>query len=412
MSGTPAPSATLFQTFAVSGQIVERPYNLLRVGPEAAAQFLLADPATVSYGLVTGGPAYTDTVQALVPAQVYGKPGQTTVDLRVARYVTFLVPMQGKDAAGNPVAAPTSTLYIADEGYFNFIAQQGYVIPLHYIWLHGWQIYQNTAGVATPPPGGAARGSGWMGAFLAQSVNGGGALANVNFKYGSAYAAAGSTYGLYFQFPSAPARDTCLFSVNLGTYGYYRVKLSADLSLTMEYSLYDNAVTPATTLTESHVIVAAGTLQPNTWYWHVGWGNISNGPTYQNAVVLGPAGAVVGSVQGDSATQGTTVAAQMGIGHDVTGAAYADWPNSGGWLWSKFLYNAAGSASTDSVAAPQVPVLFALPHADPAAGTYDLQYLCRDGLGAEASLIDSGKLGLNLPASSVGLTVVAAGPYA
>ncbi len=44
-------------------------------------------------------------------------------------------------------------------------------------------------------------------------------------------------------------------------------------------------------------------------------------------------------------------------------------------------------------------------------GTYDLQYLCRDGPGTEVSLVDLGKLGLNLPASLVGLMVVAVGPY-
>ncbi len=388
-------ATNIVQSFALSGHIIEDTGNLVRVGPESAAQFLRVRDATVTYQLTTGGPIYTDTVPELQPAIVYGSnPAKMTVDARVARYVTFIVPAYGG----------TAPLQVAPEGAYNFYAQQGYVIPLDICFLQHWHYYQNTGGVALPPPGGAAQGSGLLGAFLAQSTQGAGSVSNFPFRYGSAYANGASHAGMFFRFPAAPVGDTTLWDWNLGTNGYFRVKLGADLSITVEYSLRDTSVTPNTTTVITSNVVLANTLHPNTWYWLNTHGTIENGPVYRYVAVAGPAGQAMGQSKTAEPTFGVQTAALFGLGHDVSGAGYHDFPNAAGWEWSKFIFDtnsgAGGGAALDALAI------------DPATGTYNVQYLCRDGLGTEASLIDSGTLGLNLPASSVGLTVVAAGPYA
>lgn len=390
---------TIVQTFALSGHIIEDTGNLVRVGPESAAQFLRVRDATVTYQVTTGGPTYTDTVPGLQAAVVYGSsPALTTVDARVARYVTFIVPAYGG----------TASLRIAPEGYYNYLSQQGYVIPLDICYLHHWTYYQNTGGVVLPPPGGGAQGSGTFGAFLSQSAQGSGvmATANVNFRYGSIYAQSASIFGMFFRFPAAPVGDTTLVDWNLSTAGYFRIKLGANLAVTMEYNANGTVVTS--------VVVLANTLQPNVWYWLESHGTIENGPTYRLASVTGPGATAMGSAKTGDGGFGAVVSAIFGLGHDVSnaaGATYHDFPNTAGWEWSKFIYNQLGPGSSTNTGGPPVPAWTPLT-VDPAAGTYDLQYLCRDGLGTEASLVDSGKLGLNLPASSVGLTVVAAGPYA
>ncbi len=389
-------ATNVIQTFALSGHIIEDTGNLIRVGPESAAQFLRVRDVTVTYQVTTGGPTYTDTVPGLQAAVVYGSsPAVTTVDARVARYVTFITPAYGG-------VAP---LQVAPEGAYNFLSQQGYVIPLDICYLHYWNYYQNTGGVALPPPGGGAQGSGAFGAFLAQGAQGSGvmATANVNFRYGSIYGASASIFGLFFRFPAAPVGDTTLVDWNLSTAGYFRIKLGANLAVTMEYNANGTVV--------SSVVVLANTLQPNTWYWLESHGTIENGPTYRLASVTGPGATAMGSAKTGDNGFGAVVSALFGLGHDVSGAGYRDFPNTAGWEWSKFIYNQLGPGSSTNQGGPPVPAWTPLT-VDPAAGSYDLQYLCRDGLGTETSLVDSGKLGLNLPASSVGLTVVAAGPYA
>jgi len=150
-------AVNVVQTFALSGHIIEDTGNLVRVGPESAAQFLRVRDATVTYQLTTGGPTYTDTVPGLQAAVVYGSnPVKTTVDARVARYVTFITPAYGG-------VAP---LQVVTEGYWNFIAQQGYVIPLDICFLQHWHYYQNTGGVVLPPPGGS-----WSGGAVAGTLN-------------------------------------------------------------------------------------------------------------------------------------------------------------------------------------------------------------------------------------------------
>jgi len=397
MSGGPTPSATLFSTFAVSGQMSMPAGNLARSGPVDQAMFFFWTDVSISYQLVTGGPTYTDTVHGLTPATVYGT-AKTTVDARAARFVIFIEPQRGG-------VAP---LRVAPEAYYNYLAQQGYVIPLFYATWDQWTIYQNTAGIALPPPGGGAQGAGTFGAFLAQSAQGSGvmATANVNFRYGSVYAQSASQFGMFFRFPAAPVGDTTLVDWNLSTAGYFRIKLGANLAVTMEYNANGTIVTT--------VVVLANTLQPNIWYWLESHGTIENGPTFRLASVTGPGATLMGSAKTGDGGFGAVVSAIFGLGHDVSnaaGATYRDFPNTAGWAWSKFIYNQLGPGSSTNQGGPPVPAWTPLT-VDPAAGTYDLQYLCRDGLGAEPSLVDSGKLGLNLPASSVGLTVVAAGPYA
>jgi hypothetical protein len=389
-------AVTTIQSMALSGQLQEPPFNLCRHGPENAAQYMLLSPATVRYSTVTSGAIYADTIPALTPARVYGKgPSINTVDTAAARYVLFIEPQYNGPAI----------LWIAPEGYYNYICQQGFVIPLYYASLHLWQTYQGTGGVALPPPGGGAQGSGAFGAFLSQSAQGSGVMstANINFRYGSVYAQSASQFGMFFRFPAAPVGDTTLVDWNLSTAGYFRIKLGANLAVTMEYNANGTVV--------SSVVVLANTLQPNTWYWLESHGTIENGPTYRLASVTGPGATLMGSSKTGDNGFGAVVSAIFGLGHDVSGAGYRDFPNAPGWAWSKFVYNQLGPGSSTNFGGAPVPAWAPLT-VDPAAGTYDLQYLCRDGLGAEASLVDSGKLGLNLPASSVGLTVVAAGPYA
>ena len=157
-------ATNVVQTFALSGHIVEDTGNLVRVGPEAAAQFVRVRDATVTYQVTTGGPTYTDTVPGLQAAVVYGSsPAVTTVDARLARYVTFITPAYGG-------VAP---LQVAPEGAYNFYAQQGYVIPLDICYLHYWNYYQNTGGVVLPPPGGSWSGGGVVGTLTTGSWSGG-----------------------------------------------------------------------------------------------------------------------------------------------------------------------------------------------------------------------------------------------
>ncbi len=382
-------ATTIIQTFALSGHIIEDTGNLVRVGPESAAQFLRVRDATVTYQVTTGGPIYTDTVPGLQAAVVYGSsPAVTTVDARVARYVTFIVPAYGG----------TAPLQVATEGAYNYIAQQGYVIPLDICFLQHWHYYQNTGGVVLPPPGGSWLGGASLGAFDTRSWQGGGSVSGIAISYGTNNVDRhGLAAGVFFKFPSAPTGDMTLLDFNTGANGFLRVKLGTTLAVTMELSI--------TSLGAGSVAaVQPNILLPNTWYWlAVGMDKTSNAPGNPACQVTGPGGTIMGN--GEIAVSNYFVAYTSVVAVGVpSSSAYLAWPNASGWAMSKFRM----SGNTPFTSPTYLPVS----SADIAGDTIDL--MGRDGIGAQTQLLDTSgsSPANNLSAGAQGLTVLAAGPYA
>ncbi len=400
MSGNPTPSATLFQTFAVSGQISEPHGNLARSGPVDQAMFYRWAAATVTYKLVTGGQTYTDTIAALTPARVYGTT-RTTVDLRASRYVIFTEPQRGGAA----------TLWIADEGYYNYLAQQGYVIPLDYCWWDGMRVYQGTGGVATPPPGGSLRGSGRYGALDTQSLRGGGSVSGVSFFVPGYQSGAGTAAGTYVKITSRAASPIALIDFDFGAPGYFRMLLLANGGVRIEEAVTlaaptgtHGAVAPAFTMTASGG--APWVVPLNQWVWLSMGQYFDSGPQPGHYHIYGqaiqPAG-VQASGDVDTANnsdpgQGLTAVMNWGQGSSVVGGgtAYTNAPTDGTIKLSKFR------------AGPGLP---GAPTADWGVGGL-AAYNCRDGLGAEATLTDSSGSSHPLAAGAAGMIVDVEGPYA
>lgn len=239
----------IVQTYALSGHIVEDTGNLVRVGPESAAQFLRVRDATVTYQVTTGGPTYTDTIPGLQAAVVYGSnPAVTTVDARLARYVTFITPAYG----GVP------PLQVATEGAYNFLSQQGYVIPLDICYLHHWNYYQNTGGVVLPPPGGSFAGGAVYGDLNSRSFSGGGSIPSNGAYYGH-----NSTYGCFFKAHALPTTKPWQLIYQSFVGGFLDVSLWADGTL----HVYIQG-TPSGGAASSASAGVPGTAIPlDTWLW-------------------------------------------------------------------------------------------------------------------------------------------------
>lgn len=397
MSSNPTPSATLYQTYAVSGQVGEPHGNLARSGPVDQAMFYRWTAATVTYKLATGGQTYTDTIAALTPARVY-RTTKTTVDLRASRYVVFTEPQRGGAA----------TLWIADEGYYNFLAQQGYVIPLDYCWWDGMQIYQNTAGVAMPPPGGSMSGGGVLGALTAQSMTGGGIVAGQTFQCG----AQGHALGFYLWLQALPSVETVLWDFDGGAGGYYRITVTPTGIIQVKYNLPSGAGTGVIQINPSNAIAAG------QWNWITSQSTARNdaagNPTgaYLNLAVYGQAGALLNQIQQQLLNAGgpVSISCRLGIGVPCSGTE-APFPNAASSLMSKLRFNPHGGGQIAVSSSFSPFAVIAPPLADFGTGA-GLVYNCRDGVGAVAQLADTSGNNVPLPAGAQGLTVLAQGPYA
>jgi len=416
-------AVTTIQSMALSGQLQEPPYNLCRHGPENAAQYMLLSPATVRYSTVTSGAIYADTIPALTPARVYGKgPSINTVDTAAARYVLFIEPQYNGPAI----------LWIAPEGYYNFICQQGFVIPLYYAWLHAWQVYQGTGGVATPPPGGSMSGGGRLGALDSHSVSGGGRLGALDshsitgggsvsglaFNIGTNQrdGAGGSGLGLFVKVPALPATETVLADFFFGAGGYLTVSLLPSgvvrlhgVSSVFSCDIQLNATTPISL--NQWTFISVSTTSFNIY----NGGN--QGPfydTWARGVVTGAAGVVLGD-QTYKVTSYYYAAytALMGIGVNVSGGPGVAFPNTAGWALSKIVFDSwFGSEGkderhnyVDTIAPPSVDW----------TNAHTVVYNCRDGLGgiaAGATLTDTCGNAHPLTPGAQGITVNVEGPYA
>lgn len=384
-------AVNVVQTFALSGHIIEDTGNLVRVGPESAAQFLRVRDATVTYQVTTGGPTYTDTVPGLQAAVVYGSsPAMTTVDARLARYVTFITPAYGG-------VAP---LQVAPEGAYNFLCQQGYIIPLDICYLHHWNYYQNTGGVVLPPSGGSFSGGGRVGAFDSHSFSGGGSVSGVSYTVPSPNDGVGqhasTAFGFFVKVAAAPASDMILVDFDFGSSGYLRVKLTSTLRIEVDLS----------TLIGSGSIsdIYNGPIALHAYHW-VGVNIQSPGGNQLNAIVQGPGGVGPGGrVSAPLGQNGGALTAVLSVGLPGE-SGFLPFPNQAGYELSKFYLTGSNSGTGGNVA----PTLLT---GDVVAGTTTIAYMCRDGIGAASTLLDTGSAHLNLIAGGAGITVNADGPYA
>ncbi len=388
MSQSPTPSATLFSTFAVSGQVSEPHGNLARSGPVDQAMFYRWAAATVTYKLVTGGQTYTDTLVALTPARVYGTT-RTTVDLRASRYVIFIEPQRGGAA----------TLWIADEGYYNYLAQQGYVIPLDYAWWDGMQVYQGTAGVALPPPGGSILGGAFYGALDSHSIQGGGSVSGIATSIGGKLGDPAGRYSLFFRAPAAPAAQTTILDLYFGTNGYIRASLTTGLHVIVEEQV--SGYTPAT-----HDLGAITTGA--NFYWVTLWTycNYDGVQVEFHSQLYGPAAVALGgnsTVIAGPNTPALGFTAVLGLGVTKSPSGYANWPNTAGWDLSKCVIESVSSQQNGA----RAPLSADLPNGQGVAA-----YMMRDGVGAATQLIDTSGNSHPLTAGPQGLTVSVEGPYA
>lgn len=387
----------VIQTFALSGHIIEDTGNLVRVGPESAAQFLRVRDATVTYQVTTGGPTYTDTVPGLQAAVVYGStPPVTTVNAGLARYVTFITPAYGG-------VAP---LQVATEGYYTFIAQQGYVIPLDICYLHHWNYYQNTGGVVLPPPGGSFGGSGYVGARDTHSFLGGGTVSGLSYYFGGNNADSTPAWGLFFKAPALPSSDVVLMDFNFGPAGYARAILSATGLVRVQ------AAVAAFSMSADLDITANTPIPLNQWLWlSAHTGHNYNHPGYVRGALTGNGRLLAdqsASVPAPSDTQGTVgYTAELGVGVSLSGTA-ANFPTSAGWLISKPVFIQAGTANGNNGA---VPGVLGLPASDWAASQVTAAWNCRDGIGAQPSLADVSGNNHALLAGPAGLTIYTEGPF-
>jgi len=393
MSGNPTPSATLFSTFAVSGQMSMPAGNLARSGPVDQAMFFFWADVSISYQLVTGGPTYTDTVHGLTPATVYGTT-KTTVDARAARSVIFIEPQRGG------VAPPR----VAPEAYYNYLAQQGYVIPLFYATWDQWTIYQNTAGIALPPPGGSFSGGLLYGLIAGHSFSGGLRVSTLTYHQSTQQGGADpqSKWGFFLKVPAAPASDTALVDLNGGASGYLRIKLTAALHIVAEYNM----------MGQSGAVDLGGgaAISPNQWYY-VTLSNTAGAANFQWNVagqIILPGLIAFAPVQA-SPTYGWSqsghsyaISGQFGLGV-ATSSGWSAFPNQGGWMMSKFYQETSGSAGL---------YLLGMPVTDYPVGQGDINYACRDGIGPVNSLHDYSANNITGAAASQGLTVNVEGPYA
>jgi hypothetical protein len=388
MSQNPTPSATLFQTFAVSGQVSEPHGNLARSGPVDQAMFYRWAAATVTYKLVTGGQTYTDTLVALTPARVYGTT-RTTVDLRAARYVIFTEPQRGGAA----------TLWIADEGYYNFLAQQGYVIPLDYCWWDGMQFYQGTGGVALPPPGGSILGGASYGALDSHSIQGGGSVSGIATSIGGKLGDPAGRYSLFFRAPAAPTAQTTILDLYTGSAGYIRVSLTPALHVVVE-----EAVQGYTIATHDLGAITTGA----NFYWITLWTfcNYDGVQVEFHSQLYGPAGVALGGNSTVIAGNGTPArgfTVVVGLGVTESPSSYANWPNQAGWDLSKFIVDSIPSQQ----AGPRAPLTADVPN-----GQGVTAYMMRDGVGPATTLTDTSGNNHPLQAGPQGLTVAVEGPFA
>ncbi len=388
---------TTVQTFALSGHIIEDTGNLLRVGPESAAQFLRVRDATVTYQVTTGGPTYTDTVPGLQAAVVYGSsPAVTTVDARLARYVTFIVPAYGG-------VAP---LQVATESYFNYLCAQGYVVPLDICYLHHWNYYQNTGGVALAPPGGSVRGGGSYGAFDTQSINGGGSVSGFPFTFAGPFSNGASQQGFVLRAPTAPASDTALLDFDFGGAGYYRFILDTSGRIRIQCALS----TTGYPTVNVDLDITQGTPIPHAqWLWVAGENSEFNGSLHIGGSVTGGGGtfATSAGVNGSNAGGDFSLLAVLGVGV-AHNPAYnlAPFPRTAGWNLSKIRLVPTGAANNSNA-------LLGQPGADWPAGGGGATYNCRDAIGVvTTTLMDSSGGGYNLTPAAGGLEVTAEGPFA
>lgn len=396
---------TTIQSLAISGHLVETPFNLARHGPENAVQFMLLAPATVRYQLITGGPVYADTLPALTPALVYGKTdGSNTVDVSLARYVIFTVPVRGGPAI----------LYIAPEGYWNYIVQQGFVIPLYYAWLHAWQVYQGTGGVATPPPGGSMTGGGVVGGYASQSFQGGGVSASSlllvldgiedNASNDPNKSELSSQWGTWFKVDALPSGPTTLLDLTADdASGYIRYLLYPDGSVHMLTSLY--GLSGDTTIVPSATPVA-----PRRWYWLGGasqrWA-YNNNHQWNGGGIWAEGGVLLNQGFYDTgqpyALRFMTAPLRIGVGG--AGATAANAPNRSGWQFARpcVLLHSNSWANIYNLA--------------PTTGNYGgvggVGYNSQEPAGAAPSIADtSGQTARALRAGPQGMAVVTDGPFA
>jgi len=403
MSQNPTPSATLFQTYAVSGQVGEPHGNLARSGPVDQAMFYRWTAASVTYKLQTSGQTYTDTIAALTPARVY-RTTKTTVDLRASRYVVFTEPQRGGAA----------TLWIADEGYYNFLAQQGYVIPLDYCWWDGMQIYQNTSGVATPPPGGSMTGGGVVGGYASQSFQGGGVSASSlllvldgiesNASNDPNKSESSSQWGTWFKVDALPPGPTTLLDLTADDgSGYMRYLLYADGSVHMLTSLYGLSG-------DTIIVPASSPIAPRRWYWLGGasqrWAS-NNNHQWNGGGVWSEGGVLLNQGFYDTgqpyALRFMTAPLRIGVGG--AGATAANAPNRAGWQFARpcvFLHSNTW-ANIYNLA----------PTTSNYGGVDGVAYNSQEPAGAVPSLADtSGQTARALRAGPQGMAVVTDGPFA
>jgi len=396
-------AVTTVQTYALSGHIIEDTGNLVRVGPESAAQFLRVRDATVTYQVTTGGPTYTDTVPGLQAAVAYGSsPAVTTVDARLARYVTFIVPAYGG-------VAP---LQVAPEAAYNFYAQQGYVIPLDICYLHHWNYYQNTGGVVLPPPGGSMSGGGTMGAFSSHAIQGGGVVTTpVAFvlcgvednAHGGYHTEPSSQAGVWFKVDALPASATTLLDLTQDNSNYIRVTLNSDGSVHLSTSLHGGAVSDAP-------VTAVGTpVAPRRWHF-VGLCSQRNAAAdnaeWQEAAVWTEGGVYLGTGTHDTGVpyDYRTLNALLGVGVTGAGGSAANFPNLAGWELSHPFITYHGNPWPN----PTIP--------GPTFGDFGigdgLYFNMSETAGAQPTLADT----TNTPAHALtagpqGMAVTADGPF-
>ncbi len=383
-------AVTTIQSMALSGQLQEPPYNLCRHGPENAAQYMLLSPATVRYSTVTSGAIYADTIPALTPARVYGKgPNINIVDTAAARYVLFIEPQYNGPAI----------LWIAPEGYYNFICQQGFVIPLYYAWLHAWQVYQGTGGVALPPPGGSILGGAFYGALDSHSIQGGGSVSGIATSIGGKLGDPAGRYSLFFRAPAAPAAQTTILDLYTGSAGYIRVSLTPALHVVVE-----EAVQGYTTATHDLGAITTGA----NFYWVTLWTfcNYDGVQVEFHSQLYGPGGVALGgnsTVIAGSNTPARGLTVVVGLGVTESPSSYANWPNQAGWDLSKFIVDSIPSQQ----AGPRAPLTADVPN-----GQGVTAYMMRDGVGPATTLTDTSGNNHPLQAGPQGLTVAVEGPYA